>query len=100
MKTRKNVPWTGWSKIKPNTRKQRKYLMNKCGKKCFLGPNLSFPICPKNSCKINRKGLHSAIIRARQWGKPKHLYKTARPRHPRKVYKRVVHRARALLDKS
>jgi hypothetical protein len=104
MKTKKNVPWAGWSKIKPNTQKQRKHILKKCGKKCFLGPKLSFPICPKNSCKINKKGVYSAYIRAKQWGKPKRFYKTgvrgrfpAKPRHPIKVYKRVIHKTRHLL---
>ena len=41
--------------------------MKKCGKKCFLGPKKSFPICTKNTCKINKKGVYSAYIRARQY---------------------------------
>jgi hypothetical protein len=42
-------------------------MMKKCGKKCFLGPNQSFPICKKNTCKISSKGVYAAYIRARQY---------------------------------
>ena len=63
-KSRKhNTPWEGWSKLAPNTRERRK-ILKKCGRKCFLGPisqPLSFPICAKNTCKINRKGVYAAI---------------------------------------
>lgn len=65
-KTRKNVPWRGWTKIKP-TRHQRTLMFNKCGQKCFLGPNKSFPICSKNTCKINKKGVYAAYIRSREY---------------------------------
>jgi len=65
-KTRKNVPWSGWSKQKPSTH-QKTVMMNNCGKKCFLGPNKSFPICTKNTCKVNRKGVYAAYVRAREY---------------------------------
>ena len=65
-KTRKNVPWKGWSKQKPTTH-QRTTMMKRCGKKCFLGPNKSFPICKKNTCKISKKGVYAAYIRAREY---------------------------------
>jgi len=56
----------GWSRQKPGTH-QRTIMMKKCGKKCFLGPNKSFPICSKNTCRINKKGVRSAYIRAREY---------------------------------
>lgn len=56
----------GWSKEQPNYH-QRTIMMQKCGKKCFLGPNKTFPICTKNTCKINHKGLHAAYIRSREY---------------------------------
>lgn len=56
----------GWSKQQPSY-KQRTTMKHKCGKKCFLGPNKSFPICTKNTCKINRKGVYAAYIRAREY---------------------------------
>ena len=58
------VPWKGWSKLAPS-RKQRKKML-KCGH-CFLGKNMSYPICAKNTCKINRKGVYAAYIRAREY---------------------------------
>ena len=65
-KTRKNVPWKGWAKEKPSTH-QKTMMLQKCGKKCFLGPNKSFPICKKNTCKVSRKGLYAAYVRAREY---------------------------------
>jgi hypothetical protein len=56
----------GWSKQQPS-HKQRTTMMHKCGKKCFLGPNKSFPICTKNTCKVNRKGVYAAYIRGREY---------------------------------
>jgi hypothetical protein len=55
----------GWKKQKPSFH-QRTVMLRKCGKKCFLGPGKSYPICSKNTCKINKKGLYSAYIRAKQ----------------------------------
>ncbi len=73
--TRKNrgSPTKGW--ISP-TRRERTRMLSRCGKKCFLGPNKSFPICSRNSCKINNKGLYSAYVRARQYSKKGRLYNT------------------------
>lgn len=65
-KTKKNVPWKGWKKVKPGYH-QRTIMMKKCGKKCFLGPNKSFPICKKNTCKKSRKGIYAAYVRASQY---------------------------------
>ncbi len=56
----------GWSKQQPRTR-ERTIMMRKCGKKCFLGPNKTFPICTKNTCRINKKGIHAAYNRAREY---------------------------------
>jgi hypothetical protein len=64
-KTRRNVT-RGWKREKPGAH-QRTQMLKKCGKKCFLGPNKSFPICKKNTCKISKKGVYSAYIRARQY---------------------------------
>ena len=67
-KTRRNVPWRGWKNEKPSTH-QRTVMMRKCGKKCFLGPKKSFPICKKNTCKVSKKGVYAAYVRARQYHK-------------------------------
>jgi hypothetical protein len=64
IKTRKQVK--GWSKQQPGTH-QRTNMVKRCGKKCFLGPNKTFPICTKNTCKINKKGIKAAYIRAREY---------------------------------
>lgn len=55
----------GWSKKSPGLH-QRTVMLRKCGKKCFLGSKKSFPICNKNTCTINKKGIHAAYIRASQ----------------------------------
>ena len=75
-KTRRNKTGTkgrgsylrGWSKQQPSTH-QRTIMMKDCGKKCFLGPRKSYPICTKNTCKINSKGVYSAFIRSKQYHK-------------------------------
>ena len=97
---KKESPLKCWNKLSPNKR-QRKEMMYMCGKKCFLGPNLSFPVCAKGTCKINRKGLHSAYIRAVMWGKkPSEYPQKPRPRMPRKVYTNVKKKAKRLLNKT
>ena len=56
----------GWSKAQPSS-EERTVMLKKCGKKCFLAPKKSFPICSKNTCKINIQGLHAAYARAREY---------------------------------
>ena len=56
----------GWAKQSPGTH-ERTLMLKRCGKKCFLGPNKSFPICRKRTCKRSRKGVYSAYIRAREY---------------------------------
>jgi len=53
-------------------------MQKKCGKKCFLGKNNSFPICKKNTCNISRKGLYAAYVRARQYKTYKNIAKNAK----------------------
>ena len=70
-KTRKNGRGSatrGWKKQQPGYH-QRTIMLKKCGKKCFLGPRKSYPICTKNTCKINPKGVYSAFIRSKQYHK-------------------------------
>ena len=70
-KTRKNGRGSatrGWKKQQPGYH-QRTVMFKKCGKKCFLGPRKSYPICTKNTCKINSKGVYSAFIRSKQYHK-------------------------------
>lgn len=98
-KTRKNVPWQGWSKQKPSTA-QRSRMMKKCGKKCFLGPKKSFPVCKKNTCKVSDKGLWAAYVRAKQWGNKRSTYKKrGKPTMKRKIYKKVANKSKKMLKK-
>jgi hypothetical protein len=83
-KRRRNVPWKGWKNQTPN-HSQRITMCKKCGKKCFLGKHHSFPICNKNTCNINKKGVWSAYIRARQYS------------NNNKSYKKIASKARKLL---
>ena len=95
--TRKAVPWAGWGKLAPHG-KERSKMLRDCGKKCFLGPKKSFPICAKGTCKVSKKGVAAAFVRARQWGKNPSSYKgKAHPRHRRSVYTRVANKARKMM---
>jgi hypothetical protein len=67
-KNRRGLATRGWRTQKPGTR-QRTVMLKRCGRKCFLGPGKSYPICTKNTCKINKKGVYSAYIRSRQFHK-------------------------------
>jgi len=40
----------GWKRLKPGYH-QRTVMLKKCGKKCFLGPGKTFPICKKIHAK-------------------------------------------------
>ena len=57
--------WKGWKKEQPS-HKERTTMLSRCGQRCFLGKKKSFPICTKNTCSINKKGVYSAYIRARR----------------------------------
>jgi len=85
-KTRKNIPWSGWKKLRPNFH-QRTVMKRKCGKKCFLGSKKSFPICKKNTCKVSKKGVHAAYVRAQQY-----LNKTGRSK-----YRKITAKAKKML---
>jgi hypothetical protein len=68
--TRKNrgrgVATRGWKNEKPGYH-QKTIMLQRCGKKCFLGSKKSFPICKKNTCKVSSKGVYAAYIRAREY---------------------------------
>ena len=76
----------GWKNAQPGYH-DRTTMMKRCGRRCFLGPNQSFPICRRNTCKKDRRGIYAAYIRAREYetitGSPK--------------YKRISAKARRLL---
>jgi len=77
----------GWETQQPGYH-DRTVMMEKCGKKCFLGPNKTFPICSRNTCKRNKKGIYSAYIRAEE-------YKTLRGSDK---YRRISEKARKMLS--
>jgi hypothetical protein len=72
-KTRKNHV-RGWKNEKPGYH-QKTVMLKKCGKKCFLGKNKSFPICKKNTCKVSSKGVYAAYIRSRQYSSKGRKYR-------------------------
>lgn len=69
----------GWKREKPGFH-QRTVMLRKCGRKCFLGKNKSFPICKKNTCKISSKGVYAAYMRARQYSSKGRKYKNVASR--------------------
>ena len=83
---RGNVPWRHWIMDKPSYH-EKTVMMEKCGKKCFLGPNRTFPICRKNTCKIDRRGVYAAYVRAREYSSIKKTPK----------YRRITAKATKLL---
>ena len=85
----------GWSKSSPSS-KQRTIMLKKCGKKCFLGTKKSFPICSKNTCKKNRKGIHAAYVRAREY---ESIFTTRKQRQTRNKYKAIARKAYKMLYK-
>lgn len=74
-KTRKRNHWRGWKQSKPGYH-EKTMMLQRCGKRCFLGTKKSFPICTKHTCKINQKGLYAAYIRSRQRHKISSKYRT------------------------
>lgn len=76
----------GWKNEQPSVH-QRTLMLKRCGKKCFLGPNKSFPICKKNTCKVSPAGVLAAYKRARQYSSKG------------KKYSRVANKARKMLDR-
>jgi hypothetical protein len=66
-KRKSHAPYAEWRKLSPKRGKERNIMYAKCGEKCFLGPNKSFPICNRGTCKINAKGIYAAYVRAREW---------------------------------
>ena len=94
---RRRMPWAGWGRISPKGY-ERTVMLRDCGRKCFLGPDKSFPICARGTCKVNDKGLYAAYVRAREWGNKRSSYKgKARPRHSRRVYTSVANKAKRML---
>lgn len=59
----------GWRVDAPKPGTQRHQLRRKCGDACFLIPGQEkFPICPRDRCELDCRGLAAAKVRAHQWG--------------------------------
>jgi len=89
-----------WTSNAPNGI-ERRIMLEDCGKKCFLGPGTSFPICTRKTCDINERGVQSAYNRAREWAsitsRKKRTSKNA------KLYRRyndIANRAKKILKKT
>jgi hypothetical protein len=88
-------PTKGWHKQSPKTKSERKRMLQRCGKKCFLKPStLGYPICPKGSCSPSQKGLESAYVRARQF-KHQAIAKKAKSKMKRRSPRRKSPRRRS-----
>jgi hypothetical protein len=97
-----------WSRVAPKSVGDRRDVLAKCGRRCFLGPGKSFPICARlgsgsgtGPCKIDRRGVAAAYSRAREWAaitarKKRTSMKAARA-HRR--YTAIARRAKKILSK-
>ena len=82
-------------------------MYRKCGKKCFLGTKTpgdkqhpNFPICAKGTCKVNKKGLYAAYVRAKEWGNKRSSYKgKARPRMRSTYYRKIAKKDKKMLKR-
>ena len=98
-----------WSASAPKSVGDRAAVLKKCGRKCFLGPGKSFPICARlggaagsaGTCKIDRHGVQAAYSRAREWAAitaRKKGSSSAAARQHRK-YTAIAKRAKSLLKR-
>ncbi len=101
-----------WSHDAPKSLGDRRSVLQKCGRRCFLGPGKTFPICARlgsgvgagaegGECKIDRRGVQAAYSRAREWAaitarKKRSSVKAARAH---RKYTSVARRAKAILSK-
>lgn len=58
----------GWKAAAPARGRERSVMKKKCGSKCFLSPAKNgYPICARNTCKPDCRGIISAKVRAGQY---------------------------------
>ena len=104
-KMRKEVPWAGWSKVAP-VGAERTKMFKDCGEKCFLGTKTpgdkahpDFPICAKDTCDVDTKGVYAAYVRAKEWGnKPSSYMGQAKPRMEQSYYDDIADKAKKMLE--
>ena len=96
-----------WSRVAPKRIGERSALLAKCGRRCFLGPAKSFPICARlgsesgsAACKIDRRGVQAAYIRAREWASITARKKgsSAKAARSHRRYTAIARKARKMLD--
>ena len=95
----------GWSRVAPRSVGERSAVLSKCGRRCFLGPGKTFPICTRlgsgsgsSACKIDRRGVAAAYSRAREWAAiTARKKRTASGARAYRRYTAVARRARAIL---
>ena len=98
----------GWSRVAPRSVGERSAVLSKCGRRCFLGPGKTFPICTRlgsgsgsGACKIDRRGVAAAYSRAREWAAiTARKKRSASGARAYRRYTAVARRARAILSKS
>ena len=102
-----------WSASAPKTVGDRAAVLSKCGRRCFLGPGKSFPICARldatgaggagraGTCKIDRRGVQAAYSRAREWASITARKKGASVKAARahRKYTAIAKRAKTLLKR-
>jgi len=80
---------------------ERRIMLEKCGKKCFLGPGTSFPVCTRKTCDINHRGVQSAYTRAREWASiTSRKHRSAKNAKLYRRYNDIATRAKRLLKKT
>jgi hypothetical protein len=98
-----------WSRVAPKSVGDRRAVLAKCGRRCFLGPGKSFPICARlgsgsgsgpGPCKIDRRGVAAAYSRSREWAaitarKKRTSMKAARAH---RKYTAIARRAKKILS--
>ncbi len=86
----------GWGAISPGGH-ERTVMLEKCGEKCFLGRDKTFPICSAGSCRRSPKGVSAACIRGRQMSSPRSRKVKGRSKA---YYNAIAKRALALRNAS
>jgi len=98
-----------WSRDAPKSVGDRSAVLSKCGRRCFLGPGKTFPICARlgsgagagaGACKIDPRGVAAAYSRAREWAAiTARKKRTASGARAYRRYTAVARRAKAILSK-
>jgi len=97
-----------WSRDAPKSIGDRSAVLSKCGRRCFLGPGKTFPICARlgsgagagsGTCKVDRRGVAAAYSRAREWAAITARKKGKKASRAHRRYTAVARSAKAILSK-